>query len=186
MANRHSALTPHYPRGLHGRPGEPGVQLQEITGLNLRQVAAWPETVQSVGATLASAIGIAKAPGPGLAMSGTQATALRVEPLKWWLLDGSALSLDPEVGTSLDLSHSRTRVLVTGPDAGLCLSRLLPIDLREKSFSIGHVASSGVHHVGVTLWRSHRGYELFIPRGFALSIWELLLETAEQFGSEVR
>jgi len=24
-----------------------------------------------------------------------------------------------------------------------------------------------------------------VPRGFALSIWELLLETAEQFGAEV-
>ena len=132
------------------------------------------------------AIGADRAPGPGYAVSTERGTALRVEALKWWLLDCSELSVDPQVGTSLDLSHSRTRVLITGPEAGLCLSRLLPIDLREKNFSIGHVASSGIHHVGVTLWRSRRGYELFIPRGFALSIWELLLETAEQFGSEVR
>jgi sarcosine oxidase gamma subunit len=39
--------------------------------------------------------------------------------------------------------------------------------------------------VGVTLRRSDAGYELFIPRGFAVSLWELLVETAEQFGLEI-
>ncbi|HAF74482.1 MAG TPA: sarcosine oxidase subunit gamma, partial [Gammaproteobacteria bacterium] len=47
------------------------------------------------------------------------------------------------------------------------------------------VASAGIHHVGVTLRRSDAGYELFIPRGFAVSLWELLVETAEQFGLEI-
>jgi len=42
-----------------------------------------------------------------------------------------------------------------------------------------------MHHVGVTLWRSTTGYELFIPRGFALSSWEILFDSALQFGVEV-
>ncbi|MBT3770493.1 MAG: sarcosine oxidase subunit gamma, partial [Acidiferrobacteraceae bacterium] len=40
-------------------------------------------------------------------------------------------------------------------------------------------------HVGVTLWRSPTGLDLFVPRGFALSLWEMLLETAEQFGLDI-
>ena len=47
------------------------------------------------------------------------------------------------------------------------------------------VASTAFHHVGVTLWRSVEGYELFLPRGFAVSLWQGLLESAEQFGVEV-
>ena len=30
------------------------------------------------------------------------------------------------------------------------------------------------------------GYHLFIPRGFALSLWEIFLETASQFGYEIK
>ena len=41
MANRCSALAAYYPTGLHGRPGEPGVKLQEIPDLNLWQIAGW-------------------------------------------------------------------------------------------------------------------------------------------------
>ncbi len=48
------------------------------------------------------------------------------------------------------------------------------------------VASSVIHHVGVTVWRSSEGYEMFIPRGFALTLWETFVEVAEQFGLEVK
>jgi sarcosine oxidase gamma subunit len=45
--------------------------------------------------------------------------------------------------------------------------------------------STAFHHVGITLWCSDDGFELFIPRGFALSLWEVLAETAAQFGAEI-
>ena len=54
-----------------------------------------------------------------------------------------------------------------------------------NSFPINSVASSAIHHVSIKIWRTDQGYRLFIPRGFALSIWEILLETASQFGYEV-
>ena len=75
--------------------------------------------------------------------------------------------------------------MISGPEASVCLNRLLPIDLREDRFVVNQVASGGIHHVGVTLWRNESGYELFIPRGFAQSLWEILIETAEQFGLEI-
>jgi len=110
---------------------------------------------------------------------------LRVEPLKWWLLGADAPALAPEHGASLDLSHSRTHLRISGAQAAALLNRHLPLDLREASFKEGAVASSALHHVSVTLWRSAHHYELFIPRGFALSLWEVLLESAAQFGAEV-
>ena len=98
---------------------------------------------------------------------------------------GEAPQLDPETGCSLDLSHSRTHVRISGPQAAEFLNRHLSLDLREKSFPVGSVASSAIHHVGVSLWRSKEGYELFIPRGFALTLWEGFIESAGQFGLAV-
>ena len=94
--------------------------------------------------------------------------------------------LSTEDGTTLDLSHSFTQIEISGLKSIEFLNRFLPLDLREKSFPVNTVASSAVHHVSVKLWRSKETYNLFIPRGFALSLWELFLESASQFGYEIK
>lgn len=185
MASRVSALAGHYPRGRLGAAGEPGVVLREVPDLRLSQVAAWPDTLTAVGARAASAVGAAGPGGPGKAVTGAGGALLRIEPLKWWLVGGTAPVLAAQEGAVLDLSHSRTWLRVVGADAANLLCRHLPLDLREASFPAGSVASTAFHHVGVTLWHSGDGHELFIPRGFALSLWEMLLESAAQFGAEV-
>ena len=185
MANRVSALEGHAKPGRFGEVGEPGVVLSDVSGLILHQVAAWPETASIAGLKAASSVGAFKSPGPCSAVLGKIGTLLRTEPLKWWILGAAAPELEPDVGATLDLSHSRTHVRVSGPKAAILLNRHLPLDLREAQFPVGSVASTAFHHVGVTLWRSEAGYELFLPRGFALSLWEMLLESAAQFGGEV-
>jgi len=185
MAERESALRGHYKQGRFGEPGEPGMTLTEVPGLKLFQLAAWPDTVEEVGAKAAAHAGAASAPGPGRVVAGSNGALLRVEPVKWWLYGATADKLDPGLGATLDLSHSRTHVRAAGPRSRECLNRLLPIDLRAESFDTGSVAASSMHHVGVTVWRSEDGFELFLPRGFAVSLWEVLLATAEQFGVEV-
>ena len=187
MAERASALDGHIVAGVSGIVAEdgPGVILELLRDLVLHQVAAWPDTLDACGAALAGVAGTAL-PGPGQATESGGVALLRTEPLKWWIVGSMAPPLDPSAGATLDLSHSRTRVRVTGPDAAALLNRFLPLDLGERAFPRGSVASSAFHHVGVTLWRSTSGYELFIPRGFALSCWEVLMESARQFGVEVR
>jgi heterotetrameric sarcosine oxidase gamma subunit len=186
--NRISALAGHYHVGKSGilLNGETaGVCLQDVHGLKLYQVAAWANSIDAVGVQVANAVGCDRAPGPCEAAVGTNAAALRVEPLKWWLYGVDAPDVDAEQGGILDISHSRTQVRVSGPEATTLLNRHLPLDLREQSFPVGSVASTMIHHVGVTLWRSDEGYELFIPRGFALSLWEGIVESATQFGLEI-
>jgi len=185
MADRASSLAGHYPRGRHGLDGQAGVMLCDMPDLLLQQVSAWPETLAQVGAEVAQTVGLATAPGPGQASAGSAGTLLRVEPLKWWLYGTTLVDISPDVGCLLDLSHARTHVRVSGPDAATCLNRHLPVDLRDGACPVGSVVSTALHHVAVALWRSEHGFELFLPRGFALSCWEVLLETAEQFGVEV-
>ena len=197
MVDRISALHGHYTPGRFGSSGEAGasgesgpsgesgVTLTEVRDLTLHQIAAWPDTLPKVGKLAAKAVGAKSAPGPGAAVSGTNGALLRIEPLKWWMLGGQAPEIKPKHGATLDLSHSRIHLRVSGEQATALLNRHLPLDLRESSFAVGSVASSALHHVGVTLWRSEQGYELFIPRGFALSVWEVLVQTAGQFGAEI-
>ncbi len=199
MAERISALLGadvhgHDIGGTATAAGEAGVVLREIPGLTLHQIAAWHDTVTQVGEKAAQAAGVEFAPGPGAATvsipgeasanASSQAMSsalLRIAPLQWYLLGSAAPQLNPEQGTTLDISHSRTHLRITGAQTVKLLNRHLPLDLREASFPEGAVASSALHHVSITIWRSQQGYELFIPRGFALSLWEVLLESAAQF-----
>lgn len=188
MAERISALAGQYHVGHHGNPDRTGVILEDVRGLTLHQVAFWPETIDAVGKLVAKQIGARAdaAAGPRAATVGTAGAMLRIEPLKWWLYGVAAPALDAEQGATLDLSHSRTHLRVVGDDAAEFLNRHFPLDLRPESFPVGTVASSATHHVGVTLWHSEDGYELFVPRGFALSLWEGFVESAAQFGLEIR
>ena len=185
MAERASALSGHYQRGNFGKSGEAGVILSEVPGLVLHQLSAWPDTLDQVGLTGAQACVIDKAPGPGRATVGSHGALLRIEPLKWWCYGSQLPELAAEDGTTLDLSHSRTHLRVQGQAAQACLNRLVPVDLRPNGCPLNSVMSTACHHVGITLWYSKDGFELFVPRGFALSLWEVLTDTAAQFGAEV-
>lgn len=185
MVDRVSALAGHNRPGHHGDPAQTGVILREVAGLVLHQVAAWRDSIDTVGDSLAQLIGADTVAGPGRAVRGSRGAMLRIEPMKWWLVGSTAPAFDAVQAVTLDLSHSRCRVCVSGDAAAEFLNRHFPLDLREASFPVGAVASSATHHVGVTLWRSQDGYELFMPRGFALSLWEGFVESAQQFGVEI-
>ena len=190
MANqsqeRVSGLHGYYQTGRFGADNgsEPGVTLQEINELTLWQVAAWPEAFVAVSNKVAKECGVSAAPVPGKAEVGKNVTLLRTEPLKYWVIGMQPGELSADEGAIVDQSHSRTRLRVSGPDAVNLLNRHLPLDLRESAFPVGSVASSALHHIGITLWRNKDGYDLFIPRGFAASLWELITHSAEQFGYE--
>ena len=188
LLERASALTPGYKigkSGILGPDGNAGVVLEDVNDLSLTQVATWPDSLDQVETVLRQTAGIASSPGPCRAETGSGCAVLRIEPMKWWVFGVAGPALEPDQGAVLDISHSRTHIRVTGGNATDFLNRFLPLDLREPSFPENTVASSVIHHVGVTVWRSSAGYELFIPRGFALTLWEAFVEVAEQFGLEV-
>ncbi len=183
---RVSGLHGYYHTGRFGADNGsgPGVTLQEINELTLWQVAAWPEAFAAVSASVAKQCGVSKAPAPGQAEVGEKAVLLRAEPLKYWVIGMVPSELSSDEGAIVDQSHSRTRVRVSGSEAASLLNRHLPLDLRDSAFPVGSVASTAFHHIGITLWRNKDGYDLFMPRGFAVSLWELLTHSAEQFGYE--
>lgn len=185
MAKRTSALERSYRAGHFGVANTAGVVITLLESLQLGQIGAWPDTITEVGAIAASCLGTPQAPKPLDSVGDVSQALLRVEPLKWWLVGAELPDIPAEHGTVLDLSHSRTRLRIHGEQAATLLNRFIPVDLSEQAFPVGRVISSSMHHVGLVVWRNSGGYELFIPRGYAVSVWELLHQSALQFGLEV-
>ena len=179
---RVSALAAHYKPVT---PASSAVTLTEVRNLTLWQLAIWPDTLQVTAAKVAQALGIETVPGFCASGSAGNVSMLRIEPCKFWIVGAEVSRPDPNDGAVLDLSHSRTHLRITGEKATTVLNSFLPLDLRQQSFPVGTVASTAFHHVGVTLWRSAHGYELFIPRGFAVSLWGLLCEASQQYDVEI-
>ncbi len=191
MVERASALEGHSaPRqfGLIGASG-PGIHLSERHLTSLWLIAAWPGRLAETGAAAAKAAGIDAAPGPGESATGKGGSLLRIEPLKWLLASEDEIArpaLDAADGTVLELSHARTVIHVSGQGALDLMARMVPLDLRPAAFPEGSVANTGLHHVGVTILARDGGFDIFVLRSFGLAVWEMLTESAAQFGAEIR
>ena len=187
MAEPVSAISGHLAAGLHGPVGTegPGVTLTEAPIGALWQVAAWPDRLAAAGAGAAAAAGAKGAPGPGGAVTGQTALLLRTEALKYWIVADTALprpDLSAGDAAVLDLGHARTRIRLAGPAWRALMARLVPLDLRAEAFPDRAVASTALHHVGVTLMRRGDTLDLYIPRSFALSLVEHVIGVGAQFG----
>ena len=186
MAKRSSALESNYHQIHNTNEDKNSLVLREIKDLQLIQIAAWPETIEKVGKDIARYLNLPTYPLANKALTHQDSIIMRVEPLKWWLIGSQTPLLSTQDGTTLDLSHSYTRIEISGNNSQLFLNRFLPLDLRDNFFPSGSVASSTIHHVSIKLLRLEKSFQIFIPRGFALSLWETFLETAKQFNFEVK
>ena len=190
MVERASALEGHNaPRrfGLIEGTG-PGIRLSERPIASAWLIAAWPEKLAETGAAAAAAAGVDAAPGPGQSASGKGGTLLRTEPLKWLLIGEGDIprpDLDAADGTVLDLGHARTVIHVSGPKVQALMARMVPLDLRPSAFPDGSVTNTALHHLGVTLLARDGGFDILVLRSFGLAVWDILIDSASQFGAEI-
>jgi len=186
MLNRNSAIINKYNIGKY--PFEDTIEIifSENHNLIIQQIAAWPDEISNIEKFFSDQLGVQKNIEFNKGEILKDNSLWRMEPFKWWLLGGT-INLPENLGTSLELSHAFTSISIDGEKSDILLNRHLPLDLRLDNFPINSSASSAIHHVSVKLFRiSEKEFRLFIPRGFALSIWEILLETASQFGYEIK
>ena len=186
MLNRNSAIIEKYIIGKYPFEDKIEIILFENQNLIIQQIAAWPDEITNVEKFFSDQLGVKKNIDFNKGENLKNNSLWRMEPSKWWLL-GDTINLPENLGTSLDLSHAFTSVSIEGDKSDILLNRHLPLDLRLDNFPINSSASSAIHHVSVKLFRiTKKEFRLFIPRGFALSIWEILLESASQFGYEIK
>jgi heterotetrameric sarcosine oxidase gamma subunit len=166
-----------------------GIRLSALAPGSIWQVACWADTFDEVAGDLASALGC-DAPAPGRAApAADERLLIRVEPLKWWVIgpDGAdcPLTLDPDRGATLDMSHDQAGIAVEGAEAAELLKRLVSIDLRERAFPDLAWATTLAHHMITRLLRRDRGtscYEVMVMRSYADDLHGLLAHHLAQYG----
>jgi heterotetrameric sarcosine oxidase gamma subunit len=86
-------------------------------------------------------------------------------------------------GALTELTDARVRLGVSGSGARELLSAGIALDLHPAVFIVGQGAQTGLHHTGIFLERvAEDGYELYVPRTFAATIWEFLVDAALPHG----
>ena len=182
---RHSALETLYKVRKYSTSAKKSLTFKEIKNIEITQIICWPEKIEELNNFLINNLNIKMIPSFNKGIVFENKSLWRMEPLKWWLFN-KEIKISDQIATTLDISHAYTSIEIKGDNSTLFLNRHLPIDLRTKNFPNLSSASTAIHHVSVKLFKiSSNNYCLYIPRGFALSIWEILLETAGQFGYEV-
>ena len=185
MVKRQSALDCEYVEGSYPFNSKINISFKECSNLHLTQLACWPNTLNSAEDFFRKELNINISPNFNRGIVEKNFSLWRIEPFKWWILE-KELNLPENLGTNLDMSYAFTSIRIYGDKATLLLNRHLPLDLRDKIFPDNSSASSAIHHVSVKLLKfSSNNFYLLIPRGFALSIWEMLLESSRQFGYEI-
>jgi sarcosine oxidase subunit gamma len=134
--------------------------------------------------------------GPRRAANGT-AALLGLGPRTFLFQREAGSFLEPELALALgdtaaitDQSDGYAVLRLSGPGVRAVLEKCVSIDLHERVFSPGSVASTSCAHLGVILWRldDEAGlavFEMAVFRSFARSLWHFIEESAAEFGLAV-
>jgi methylglutamate dehydrogenase subunit D len=166
--------------------GAAPVKLGEVRGFSLVEVAALPNTYPALAQAVVEVLG-AVPEKAGQSSVIRNRLLFRTGPEQFWvvsavdedLTDALQYVLRAGVGAVTSLSHSRTRIFIEGPGAPQVLNTGIAIDLNTVLFPVGAVALTGAHHTPVVLHRvGAERYELYVPRTFAVWIWDWLTDAS--------
>jgi methylglutamate dehydrogenase subunit D len=196
MAERSSPLAAHWQPGFLGPASgadEWGVTLKERRPASLVQVAGWPTSAGALTDRVREAAGVAPPPTSNGA-SNDDLTLLWTAPGRWLIVSETrpdlaetltaAIAID--IGTVSDLGHARCVLRLSGPMAPAVLAKGLAIDLHLRAFPIDGVVQGSIHHTGVLVHRAAAdAFDLYVFRGFAVSLLEWLTDAATEYGCAV-
>ncbi|MFI4889312.1 MAG: sarcosine oxidase subunit gamma [Steroidobacterales bacterium] len=174
------------------RDGAGGAQLRlaEVRGWHLAHLTAFSAHSGEFTRCLALAFGADPPADLYRGITHGNARLVRLTRDQYWWIAGDdtglrrlAQELPPSAGAVTTLSAARVRLRVEGPAARDMLAKGIAIDLHPAVFAVGHSAQTGLHHNGIFVERvAADAYELFVPRTFAASIWEWLMDAALPYG----
>lgn len=190
--------------GMFGSASAAPLVLTERRGLAQVQLAAIgradavDRSVMAVAAAFDGKLGGALPLAPGMVMAVGDAVVLWMAPDRWLVVGP-----DPESGMKMeeglrkamagvavaitDQSQARAVLRVRGAAWRSLLSKGCSLDLHPRSFMPGRCASTRLAHVPALLHAlpSGDGVDLYVPRSYARSFWEWLVDAAAEYGYRV-
>jgi sarcosine oxidase subunit gamma len=161
-----------------------GASGEELTVTERREVAVvelaafgWGEAARE---NLSTALGMNLPTAGGSAEAGG-VVALSIGPGRWLIVAPEAAiaslpALSEAEAAVTDLTGGRTILALTGPRAATVLMKGAAIDLDPAAFPEGAVAATALARMPVIIWRRASGYDVIVPRSYAASLLEWLLE----------
>lgn len=143
---------------------------------------------------------------PNTTAGGGELSALWLGPDEWWITAaGPDYFAGPRLAERLrralagvfhavtDVSESRTRIRVSGPQARALLQKGCPLDLHPRAFAPGACAQSLIAKAGVVLRAlpgasgadSEPDFEILVLRSYAEYLWLWLEDAAQEYGLAV-
>ena len=196
MPEVRSALAECMKPGRYGA-GAATVMLSEKPIGRLMQIAGWPGSFEAAATRIMRGLGFSSIGDFRMARAVGANIAFRIAPERILLSlpdddtwNRVAPSLNPSDTPSLDLSHARARIAISGACVRDLMARLLPIDLHEEAFARGQFVQTGLHSVPILLHRladqnDAAAYDLYCPYTWAVSVWEALIGSALPLGYEI-
>ena len=96
-------------------------------------------------------------------------------------------ALDAQHAALTDVSHSRTTLTLSGPDAYAVLAKGCPLDFHPRVFAPGRCAQSRLAKCQVLIHQpgADPAFEIYVPRSFAHYAWKWLEDSGREFGVRV-
>ena len=175
--------------------GDPGLVIEERTGLGLATVAARKGQAEALKRAVASAYGVELSESSRVA-HGPSVSFVGYGPGQWLAVSETlgnetlAGDLDENLrglASISDQSGGRAVLRLSGPHARAVLAKGLPIDLHPRIFKPGNAATSTLSFMGVQIWQvdDTPTYDLAFFRSVSASFWHWLTTSAGEFGYEV-
>lgn len=168
------------------------VRLREIKGWHLAHLTACRAQLHQFRQHLAMAFGAEPPTVLYRGLDHDRSHLVRLTREQYWWIDSTdtglqrfAAQLPSSAGAVTMLSDGRVRLRLEGPAARRVLEHGIAIDLHPDAFVVGRSAQTGLHHTSVFIERvAADAYELFVPRTFAATIWEYLVDAALPYGAK--
>jgi heterotetrameric sarcosine oxidase gamma subunit len=183
------------PRRVGPADQTPSLRLHERTGLQIWQIAAWRASgLPALRASLAERLGGAVPDQPNHTTANGDLTVFWIAPRRFQVVSDrteslcSPLSVATEgLAALVDLSHARTVVRLSGAPVRTVLAKLARLDWHPATFPPGHFAQTSLgHHVSVSIHAvDETTFDLHLPRSYARSAVETLIDAAAEFGLEI-
>jgi heterotetrameric sarcosine oxidase gamma subunit len=153
------------------------LKIAERPGFTLTQLAGPEERIAALTGPLPEKVARAAING--------EHTIFRIGPAQFWIVgperDGIPAQLQGHCAVT-PLSHSRTRISLSGTTARAVLAKLAPVDFHASVFTPASVALTGIHHTPVTIHcTGDDDFDIYAMRTFALNVWEVVTDAALEY-----
>ena len=177
MVKFHSGLEKLFAEQPPSDNGVVDVTITERRDIKILQLSYFDNQEAALKKQLAD-FGISDIPHFSQFKAGKKAAAARVEMEKIWLIADTFPEACDGQFYPLDLSSARNVIRVSGPRAGDVMARICAVDFRDKTRSF---YATNMHHVGVHIHHHDNIFDIYMPRSFAESLTELLIDISRQY-----